>query len=300
MQTPARKPKRVGDIILGNVLGEGSNGLVREGLMVDGRKVVAVKCIKRRLLSQRPNSEQRLRQEIAALRKLPEHPGFIRLVDVLDNSAYGSVYLATELVNGVQLKEILERTESKRLPPNKTLREIFRKLFEALYALHSAGIAHRDVAPDNILITVDLGVKLVDFGNASIVESNEKTAAGTLGFQAPEVARREKTVDLYKADIWSAGAVLYLCVCGRMPFVSDSLMDVLRLISRGEVEYPADVDAETSSFLRTVLNASPSARPSSEELLRSLWFKGGEENEVTNINVPPKTITIASVAEQFL
>mmetsp|Transcript_12526 Transcript_12526/g.18162 ORF Transcript_12526/g.18162 Transcript_12526/m.18162 type:complete len:191 (-) Transcript_12526:1258-1830(-) len=157
---------------------------------------------------------------------------------------------------------------------SKWLRDIFKQLLTALDKLHSAKIAHRDIAPDNILITPGNKVVLVDFGNAVCLENRAAGAssAGTLAFQAPEVASKLPTVNLYAADVWAVGVTLFFCICGRLPIQESSLMQILLKVKSGNITLPDNIRGATRDILVALLEPNANARPSAVEALRHAWF----------------------------
>mmetsp|Transcript_12526 Transcript_12526/g.18163 ORF Transcript_12526/g.18163 Transcript_12526/m.18163 type:complete len:140 (-) Transcript_12526:1834-2253(-) len=107
------KPERVGDIVLGDVIGRGASGLVREGHRLNTNEIVAVKCFERDRLSQPRNEEDRIQNEIDVLKSLPAHSGLPKFIDAIHYPKRSSVYLAMEFVAGEQLKTIVENHPDK-------------------------------------------------------------------------------------------------------------------------------------------------------------------------------------------
>ncbi|KAI1213923.1 checkpoint kinase 2-like protein [Annulohypoxylon truncatum] len=161
-----------------------------------------------------------LQQEIAVLMGV-SHPNVLCLKDTFNekNAVYLVLELAPEgeLFNYIVMKQKLTEAETRKL---------FIQLFQGIKYLHDRNIVHRDVKPENILLTdKDLHVKLADFGLAKIIgeESFTTTLCGTPSYVAPEILAEVKHRKYTKAvDIWSLGVVLYICLCGFPPF-SDEL-----------------------------------------------------------------------------
>lgn len=157
-----------------------------------------------------------LRKEIEILRSL-DHPNICRLIEVHETE--GSVYLIMELVEGSPLLDL----ESFEPIPKEKRTPIFKQITSVLYYLKTKSIIHRDIKPDNVLLTPSGHVKVIDFG-LSISANSEKNAfrrVGTPGFIAPEVINYKKgSLKGYgvESDIYSLGIMLYCAIVGEHPF----------------------------------------------------------------------------------
>src|SRR5437867_3825210 len=161
---------------------------------------------------------ERFQREAKAISELV-HPHMVR---VYDSGRDGTVhYIAMEYVEGANLKEYIRR--EGRLSPERAL-QIAAQVCEALEFAHSHGVVHRDIKPQNILLTADGRVKVTDFGIARALSSATITQTGTvLGsvqYLSPEQARG--TTVGRSADLYALGVVLYEMVTGQLPFDGDS------------------------------------------------------------------------------
>jgi serine/threonine protein kinase len=224
---------RVGEVLgkyrLTGVLGEGSTSRVYRGEHVRLPLAVAVKVFGAAEWLD-PAALHQLRQEAALLCGL-NHPNIIRLWDFDDEGAHP--YLVTELVAGPPLGRMV--AEGGALLPDWAV-HLAAQVAAGLEAALELGIVHRDVKPSNILLTTDGRAKLADLGLAVTVgpvlstRRDDPTPAGaitgTAGYIAPEQARNAAPID-HRADVYSLGATLYHCVCGRLPFTGRSAMEVI-------------------------------------------------------------------------
>jgi serine/threonine protein kinase len=171
----------------------------------------------------------RFLREIRLVSKL-DHPHIARLLDSGEQDWF--VYLVTTFIDGPSLREVLGR--GRRLSVTDTLR-LACDLLAALEHAHRFGIVHRDVKPENIIISRDRGAVLVDFGIARAVAttiSREITRAGiTVGssaYMSPEQINGDPDIDC-RSDLYSLGCLLFECLAGRAPFVRSQEAVVLQL-----------------------------------------------------------------------
>jgi serine/threonine protein kinase len=194
-------------------IGEGGMGTVFKATdrMLDIS--VAIKTLNRELVSNETNLN-RLKREVILARKVA-HPNVCRLYDI--GEAGGVHYVSMEFVEGQTLSEILHRQES--LPEQEAI-GIMRQLLNALGAAHSQGIIHRDLKPQNIMIDRPGRAMMMDFGISFSAEAGHLTQTGmmvgTPRYMAPEQFKEQGSD--HRADLYSAGIILYEMVTGRAPF----------------------------------------------------------------------------------
>lgn len=165
---------------------------------------------------------RRFRNESKAINTL-NHPNIVKIYDVVLEAE--NPYLVMEYVSGITLKEYIER---KKPIPGKTAANIVGLVLTALQKAHENGIIHRDVKPQNIMVTEKGEVKLMDFGIARFAMSQSHTidgnAIGSVHYISPEQALGN-AVD-QRTDIYSVGVILFEMLCGRLPFDGESPISV--------------------------------------------------------------------------
>mmetsp|Transcript_66155 Transcript_66155/g.137868 ORF Transcript_66155/g.137868 Transcript_66155/m.137868 type:complete len:430 (-) Transcript_66155:64-1353(-) len=293
---PRKALKRVGNFVLGDVLGEGAYGQVREGLRVsEGQKFgqrVAVKIISRRLLRKVRNGQENLKREIKCLRKL-KHKNIIQLHEVIDEMENDKVYLVFELANLLSLQDLIDmqrqaqyklegpqgaesNAQDPRAIPYPYARNVFKQLMCGLEACHAKGVVHRDIKPSNLQLTSDGIIKIIDFGVAetlddfSTLDDTEKFA-GTPSFQPPEVAQGTRSFSATKVDIWAAGVTLYVMVTASHPFAGDSIAELYTNISTGVYDIPPTLESNASDLIRATMHPEPEKRYTIPEILGHAW-----------------------------
>jgi len=177
------------------------------------------------------------------------HPNVLAVHDVgIEN---GATYIVTELVDGESLRGLT--------PPLRKTLDLAAQIADGLSAAHAAGVTHRDLKPDNVMVTRDGRVKLLDFGVATTsglpaddettFEADGDVIAGTIGYMAPEQLR---AIDVdTRADIFSFGALLYELLTGRRAFAGDTAADVMASILKAD---PPDLPAPVPHSVRAIVH----------------------------------------------
>lgn len=166
---------------------------------------------------------------------------------------------------------------------------IARQILEALAYLHSNGISHGDIKPDNVLFDEYNRPLLSDFGAADIINYKSPTSCSPL-YAPPEVLVQKK-YDPKKADMWSFGVMCYVMLVGNLPYKSKIVSDLLKLITNRDTWLSRDKTLQ--QITKLCLNENPNNRISAQDLLDSQLFN------ITKINVIPKTVVKPSLSRQL-
>lgn len=212
-----------------------------------------------------------IKEEIAVMKKL-NHNNLVSLIEVLDDPNEDSLYMVLEMCKkGVVMKVGVD----ERADPydDESCRCWFRDLILGIEYLHAQGVVHRDIKPDNLLLTEDDILKVVDFGVSEIFEkrSEMKTAksAGSPAFLPPELCvAKHGHISGKAADIWSMGVTLYCLRFGRIPFEKPGVLDLYESIKKDDVNLTADVtcDDHFKDLMTRLLEKNPSKRIKMDEL----------------------------------
>ncbi|OBK92549.1 serine/threonine protein kinase [Mycobacterium asiaticum] len=214
----SREGTQFGPYLLRRLVGRGGMGDVYEAEDTVRERVVALKLMSQ-TLSQDPVFRTRMQREARTAGRLQE-PHVVPIHDY--GEIDGQLYVDMRLIDGKDLAALLKRYGP--LPPPRAV-AVVRQIGSALDAAHAAGVTHRDVKPENILVSADDFAYLVDFGIASAGTDEKLTqlgsTVGTLYYMAPE--RFGETEVTYRADIYALACVLYECLVGTPPFRGDQL-----------------------------------------------------------------------------
>lgn len=242
------------------ILGQGGMGVVYKAKHKPLDRLVAVKMI----LSGEGASDQRLKrfqEEVLATAHLA-HPNIVSVHEAGNHD--GLPYLSLELVDGQSMFERLR--ESPLETPAAA--EMLSKIARAIEYSHTQGILHRDLKPQNIMLTRDGVPKVTDFGLAKRLSDGEdltKTGGpvGTPGYMAPEQAVGDKSIGP-SADVYSLGAILYYTLTGRAPFVGPTPLETLRQVISSDPVAPSRMQPGMDRDLETIclrcLEKSPERR----------------------------------------
>ncbi|KAG9054128.1 serine/threonine-protein kinase KIN2 [Serendipita sp. 407] len=182
-------------------------------------------------------------------------------------------YIVFEFVNGGQMLDYIISHGRLR---ERVARKFARQIGSALEYCHKNNVVHRDLKIENILISESGNIKIIDFGLSNLYNpaSHLSTFCGSLYFAAPELLNA-KVYTGPEVDIWSFGVVLYVLVCGKVPFDDQHMPALHAKIKRGLVDYPNWLSAECKHILSRMLVVIPSQRATLTEILNHPWMLRG-------------------------
>jgi len=284
-------------------IGAGGMGKVYKAVDTKLDRNVALKVLRPELLRNR-DKVRRFRQEARAVSSL-NHPAIVTLFDVGevsrgDDSGESIDFIVMEYVAGQSLGEKLRQ----RLPLNKRL-DLVAKIADGMATAHAAGVIHRDLKPDNIIVTPDGHPKIVDFGLAKLTQpefltpsgfdsddiktlaqgSHEGVIMGTVGYMSPEqVEGRE--VD-HRTDVFALGCILYEVVAGQRAFASDSVVGTLHKILK---EHP-----------ESLRQRDPSVPPALDHIVRRCLAKDRDERyqSIKEVAIELRAVLADTAIEEF-
>jgi len=238
-------------------VGQGGMAVVYRAQDETLKREVAIKVLHQHLAGE-PESRARLEREAQAVAKL-RHDNILEIFDYsgLDSA---TAYIVTEFIDGQTLKQFLN-TRALGFPEVAAL--IAGEVCRALAHAHAAGVIHRDVKPENVMIRKDGVIKLMDFGIAQILDFQRMTVTGQLlgspAYMAPEIIEG-KPLD-FRTDVFSVGIMLYLLATGALPFAGKNPHEVLRRITEGKFADPRTVKHGVDQVLARMIGRALARRP---------------------------------------
>ena len=290
--------KSLGDWDFLDTIGAGSMGKVKLARHHQTNEICAIKIVNRatkaflhKEQSQSPpkteqellTRQKKLEKEIsrdkrtireASLGQVLYHPHICRLFEMCTMSNH--FYMLFEYVSGGQLLDYIIQHGSLR---EHHARKFARGIASALEYLHGNNIVHRDLKIENIMISTSGEIKIIDFGLSNVYDKHKQlhTFCGSLYFAAPELLKANPYTGP-EVDVWSFGVVLYVLVCGKVPF-DDEVSSVLHeKIKQGKVEYPNHLSIEVISLLSKMLVVDPSRRASLRQVVDHPWMNRGYDS----------------------
>lgn len=287
-----KRAERVSDYVLAEVLGTGSFGQVVLGVHQHSKKRVAIKMLPK---EDDESAVRRISGEVSTMEKVGAGcPFIVQLYEVLVGRNH--IYLVVELAGGGELFKAFfkpaddvsandigspERTERARI--------YFQQLLFGLHWCHQHGVAHRDLKPQNLLLSTDGVLKIADFGLAASFNpepavhapprSMRQTMCGSPLYMAPEMLslRNGEAYDAIATDAWGCGAVLHAMLLGRPPFPATTFDELVNLASRPQtnLRLPPSIPKELTLLIRAMLRLDAKQRYTLSQVAQTAWFQEG-------------------------
>ena len=267
------KDNKISHYEIGKVIGKGAYATVKICKNKITQEKFAMKIYEKKILNDNIKKKCILR-EIEILKKL-NHPNIVKLYDTIISDK--NILLIQELVNGISLRDFYnkeirnQRNISEK--KYKILTIIFKQIFSAFDYIHKKNIFHRDIKLENILLTKNYEIKIIDFGFGLYNPRNylQKFFCGTPNYMAPEIIMK-KEYDCQKADMWSLGILLYKLFCADFPFKGKDEKDLYRHIIKGKYKIKEYVPDLIKIIIDKILRPKPYQRINCDQILQSHWF----------------------------
>ena len=267
------KDNKISHYEIGKVIGKGAYATVKICKNKITQEKFAMKIYEKKILNDNIKKKCILR-EIEILKKL-NHPNIVKLYDTIISDK--NILLIQELVNGISLRDFYNKEirNQKNISEKKykILTIIFKQIFSAFDYIHKKNIFHRDIKLENILLTKNYEIKIIDFGFGLYNPRNylQKFFCGTPNYMAPEIIMK-KEYDCQKADMWSLGILLYKLFCADFPFKGKDEKDLYRHIIKGKYKIKEYVPDLIKIIIDKILRPKPYQRINCDQILQSHWL----------------------------
>ncbi|KAL8039316.1 hypothetical protein ABFS82_10G027000 [Erythranthe guttata] len=279
MAQSTRRHYVVGDYAVGRQIGAGSFSTVWHARhRVHGTEFAIKEIVTSQL---NPKLQESLKSEIFILKRV-NHPNIIRLHDMIEEP--GKIYIVLEYCKGGDLSMYIQRRQGRI--PEETAKHFMQQLAEGLKVLHKNDLVHRDLKPQNLLLSTNGDnsvLKIADFGFARSLPSRglAETLCGSPLYMAPEIMELKK-YDA-KADLWSVGTILFQLVTGKTPFTGSNQIQLLQnIITSTQLQFPPeakDLDPHCMDLCRKLLRRNPVERLTYEEFFNHPYLSRRQPDE---------------------
>jgi len=290
---PSKKVKQLGDFKVIKKLGQGGMGEVYLAHQISLDRKVALKTLSKEL-AKREDFVRRFQREAKSMARL-DHPNAVKVYAV--DSISGIHFAAIECIDGQSMQDWMDDLE--KLEVGDAL-NIILSAADALKVAHDQTLIHRDIKPDNILVTKNGVVKVADFGLAKALDDEDVSITqsgmglGTPLYMAPEQARNAKHVD-HRTDIYALGSTLYYFLTGELPFKGESTLELIMAKEKGTFTSARKLNPRVTERLDLMLDKMIAKDPNHRykdcgEVIRDLEGLGLHAPSLSFIDHPNKAI----------
>ncbi|WOL11686.1 calcium-dependent protein kinase 20 [Canna indica] len=279
---------------LGKELGRGEFGVTYLCTDKDSGEHLACKSISKNKLRTVVDIED-VRREVEIMKHLPAHPNIVRLKDTYEDE--DAVHLVMELCEG---GELFDRIVARGHYTERAAAAVTHTIIEVIQVCHKHGVMHRDLKPENFLFgnkKENAPLKAIDFGLSVFFKQGERFTeiVGSPYYMAPEVLKRNYGPEV---DVWSAGVILYILLCGVPPFWAETEQGVAQAILRSIVDFRREpwpkISDSAKDLVRHMLDPDPKQRFTAQQVLDHPWLQNAKK--APNVNLGE---TVRARLQQF-
>ncbi|KAH6834242.1 calcium-dependent protein kinase 19 [Perilla frutescens var. hirtella] len=262
---------------LGRELGRGEFGITYLCIDVESGEKFACKSISKKKLRTAVDIED-VRREVQIMKHMPKHPNIVSLKDTYEDDS--AVHIVMELCEG---GELFDRIVARGHYTERAAAVVMKTIIEIVQVCHQHGVMHRDLKPENFLFAnkkETSPVKAIDFGLSVFFKPGERfnEIVGSPYYMAPEVLKRNYGPEI---DVWSAGVILYILLCGVPPFWAETEQGVAQAIIRSVIDFKRDpwpkVSDNAKDLVKKMLDSDPSRRLTAQQVLDHPWLQNAKK-----------------------
>ena len=250
-------------------IGKGTFSKVKLGINKATGEKVAIKILDKRKILTR-DDQIRVQRELTKQKKI-NHLNIVKIFQTKEDQ--GNVYIITEFIDYDLFLHIIN---NKRLDEKEASLYYFQ-LISGLEYIHSLNIVHRDLKPENLLLTKRRVLKIIDFGLSNYFYGDKLlvTPCGSPSYTCPELIKGCK-YNGFAVDIWTSGIILYVMLCGFLPFEERDTKSLFKKIIKCKVVYPKYVSANAQNLLKRILVPNPDTRITINEIKKLPFYQDGK------------------------
>ncbi|XP_055840590.1 serine/threonine-protein kinase SIK2 isoform X2 [Episyrphus balteatus] len=258
-------PIRVGFYDIEKTIGKGNFAVVKLARHRITKNEVAIKIIDKSQLD--TSNLQKVYREVEIMKRL-DHPHIIKLYQVMETK--NMIYIVSEYASQGEIFDYIAKCGRMS---EHAARMKFWQILSAVEYCHNRGIVHRDLKAENLLLDSNMNIKIADFGFSNMYKIGEllSTWCGSPPYAAPEVFEGKKYTGP-EIDIWSLGVVLYVLVCGALPFDGSTLQSLRDRVLSGRFRIPFFMSSECEHLIRKMLVLEPTRRYTIEQIKQHRWL----------------------------
>lgn len=262
---------------VGRELGRGEFGITYLCTDRETGENFACKSISKKKLRTAVDIED-VRREVEIMKHMPQHPNLVTLKDTYEDDT--AVHLVMELCEG---GELFDRIVARGHYTERAAAAVTKTIVEVVQICHEYGVMHRDLKPENFLFgnkKENAPLKAIDFGLSVFFKPGERFTeiVGSPYYMAPEVLKRNYGPEV---DVWSAGVILYILLCGVPPFWAETEQGVAQAIIRSVIDFKRDpwpkVSENAKDLVRKMLDPDPKRRLTAQQVLDHPWLQNAKK-----------------------
>lgn len=267
-QSLIKSGKNIGPYEIEKLLKEGSSSKVYLARSKYTGENVVIKALSKSPLKNNLEGLLLITKQLETL-KILKHRNIVSLYEIYESPKY--FYIITEYLSGKDLIEKIIR--KKRFTEEEALR-IFFQLLDAMTYMHKMNVCHRNIRTEHILFDKNNRPKIIGFGYSTFYESNKKIEGsyGSLCYACPEIID-DSAYNPELADVWSLGVILYVLICGYLPFSDDDDNKNKILIENAKIDFPKEISNKLKDLIRHMLDKNPNKRYTFQKIAKHPWIK---------------------------
>ena len=294
-KAPSHQISKISEYKIEGTIGQGAYGKVKDAKHIASNESVAIKFVEKNKLI-RAGDGERMETEMKIISSL-NHPNILKAYEIFEDEKYYYIVMEKpgkgDLFNYICNKHRLTIKESTY---------IYYQIVNAIDYLHRNNVVHRDMKPENVMLTDDMIVKLGDFGLSSYfknLDSKLGTNCGSPCYSAPEMLKG----NMYKPapiDIWGIGIIFYCMICGQLPFEDDNQDALYRKVVNCQFTCPYFIHSNLKLLFKKFFTPNPNQRITMDEIKNNAIYNMGKANFIKKFKIYGDDGDLLDIVKKFI